>query len=159
MIRPSFDAHNANLDVFQSFRAVNNLLECETTAVRVTEKNVGHLCLHFGAELYPNNSTQLPYFTVRATRKNPVGYAELSFSIGDVILFVRGEIHKFDEKTFNYTFTTDELIEYRCTKCGKISGDNQVGTYKEKHVAYTVAYLDGSSMQNVLEHCNMDEVV
>lgn len=160
MIRKSFDAFNINLDVLQPCTAKNNLLEVETTALRVTEKNIGHLAMYFGAEIWGSEGGY--YILVPATRDPENfkdGHVGVTFRVGDWIVLLRGEIHKMDDKTFRHTFTTDEVIEFRCTVCGKISGDSEDGAYGEKHAAYTIAFLDGRPSHNVLEDCNMDEKV
>lgn len=160
MIRKSFDAFNISLDVLQPCAAKNNLLEVETTALRVTEKNIGHLAMYFGAEIWGSEGGY--YIRIPATRdpeNYKDGFVRVTFCVGDWIVLLRGEIHQMSDEIFRHTFTTDEVVEFRCTVCGKISGDNVDGAYGEKHAAFKVVRLDGRGAHNILEDCNMDEKV
>jgi hypothetical protein len=150
--KKQYDAFNMGLDVLQPCTATNNILGFSTTALQVTEQNFATLTIHFDSDIYLNTGTNQHYFTICAKRGD--FYRDLTLSVGDWIVLVRGEILTFPDSLFRHAFTTDELIEYRCSVCGKISGDNQVGDYKEKHVAYLIT-VGGQPMHSGLEDCNM----
>lgn len=128
-----FDASNIDLSTFQLFSARNGQLDLDTAALRVTLQNIGVLALAFNSDVHRHGDDKTPYFGFKAKRDTEYGCRYIEFLVGDVLVFVRDEIHRFDKEIFENTFTTQELIEYRCSVCGKISGDNEQGTYNEMH--------------------------
>lgn len=138
-----FDASNVDLSTFQLFSARNGQLDLDTAALRVTLQNIGVLSLAFNSDVHRHSDDNIPYFGFRAKRDTEHGCRYIEFLVGDVLVFVRDEIRRFDKEIFENTFTTTEFIEYCCSVCGKISGDNEVGTYSETHpVTDGLAYCD-----------------
>jgi len=151
--------YDANIDfsMFALIAAKNTILELETAALRVTEKNIGTLAIHLGTDLLYANG--VPYISIACSRVDGMGgHVAQTFWVSDVIVFLNDEIHRFSKKIFEHTFVTDEVVEYRCTICGKISGDSVDGAYGEKHVAYEIATIPGIP-QRVLQDCNMNEKI
>jgi len=152
-----YDA-NTDFSMFDLFTAKNNILDREVAAFRVTEKNIGTLAIHLGAELWYGKEDS-PYVSIRCARANDVaGHVTVGFHVSDVLVFLNDEIHRFTKTIFEQTFTTDEVVEFRCTVCGKISGDNVDGAYGEKHAVATMV-VDERPVRSILEDCNMDEKV
>lgn len=150
MSNKNYDATNVDFKSLQLCTAKNNILDFETGAIQANEKNFGHLAVLFEASIID--------FPVRMDVKFRRGDSSriCKIQLDDWLVMLWGEIHVFPDFLFRHTFTTDELIEFRCSVCGKISGDNQDGSYNEMHAAYTIAYLDGRPDHNVLAPCNMD---
>lgn len=103
---------NAEIDlssfnpVFATYQSAN--VSIHTQAIQVTKDNVGRLCLEFEAELYYSEGR--PYFTFmaeRGTDLHPENPRSLVVRVGDWILPLRGELHVFDDFTFNTTFRVD----------------------------------------------------
>jgi hypothetical protein len=155
-----YDATNTDFGSLQLLTARNNMFDLETGAIQVTEKTIGHLAITFTTEIRQKSDLNRTYY-IFVPLKRGDEVERKAIERGDWLVMLRGEIHIFPDFLFRHTFTTDELIEFRCTKCGKISGDNQDGPYGEKHNVVQPVFIAGQGlmMRSELEDCNMDERV
>jgi hypothetical protein len=143
-----------DFSMLQPCTAKNNIMGFETMALRVADKNLVHLSLIFESEV--KKGTQGYYVDFNAKREDAHGgYVSLTVQSNQWIVILDGELRVLPDHLFQHAFTTDELIEFRCSVCGKISGDNHDGPYGEKHVAYQMI-VGGAHLHNVLADCNMD---
>lgn len=98
-----FNAQNIDLSNFSPREAVYTPRKIYTQVIQVTVENIGGLSLEFETELKYANATT-PYFAIRVQRQGENDGVERVFGLGDWIVSLWGEIHKFKDDIFQNTF-------------------------------------------------------
>lgn len=149
-----FDA-SADLLPLQPCTAKNNMLGFETAAVQITEKNMATAAIMFNSNVWQDGDGYVIAFRAKRSYEDSRDHDVLKVRETDWIIVLDDELRVIPDRLFSRAFTTDRVIEFRCSVCGKISGDTESGSYGEKHPLYQIATIPGVP-QNVLADCNMD---
>lgn len=100
-----FNAENIDLSYFQPLEVVYPPKALHTQAIQVTTANIGALSLELEVELFYDKD--MPCIRVLLERRNDEGETcsrGMVFRIGDWIVSLWGEIHKFQNDMFTGTF-------------------------------------------------------